>query len=74
MSKKPTQVNASEITHLTPIQAIRAWCIECSGNSSFEANQCRNTDCPLHYFRFGKNPKRKGIGGRPKKGGLNEDV
>lgn len=68
MPKELTQVANSQITKLTPLQAIRAWCIDCSGNSSKEANRCSHSDCPLHYFRLGKNPNRKGIGGAHTKG------
>ena len=64
MSKKPTLVALSEVTDLTPLQAIRANCIECSGNSSRDADTCHLTSCKLHYYRFGTNPNRKGIGGQ----------
>ena len=49
---------------LTPCEAIRAKCLDCMGNSSKRVKECAG-GCPLHAFRFGKNPKRKGIGGRP---------
>ena len=64
MSKKHTQVVVSEETDLTPLQAIRANCIECSGYSSRDADSCHITSCKLHYYRLGTNPNRKGIGGQ----------
>lgn len=39
-----------------PMTAIRAKCIECSGGSIKEANECTVSSCALHLFRLGKNP------------------
>ena len=50
--------------YLTPIQAIRKHCLECSSGSSHEVKNCVITNCPLYPYRFGKNPQRKGIGNR----------
>lgn len=47
---------------LSPVKAIRAYCIECSGNSCKEVRECIIKNCPLYPFRLGKNPNRKGIG------------
>lgn len=52
--------------NLTPLTAIRFKCLDCSGNSIKEIKFCPIDDCPLHQYRFGKNPKRKGIGGSNK--------
>jgi len=59
---------------LTPIKAIRRKCLECSENAK-EVKACAINDCPLHKFRLGTNPARKGIGVsknmvKPKKGQL----
>ena len=40
----------------SPIKAIRAKCIECSGGSMAEARLCRLTHCALWAFRMGHNP------------------
>jgi len=48
---------------LTPIKAIRAKCIECAGSRG-DVKVCREMECKLFPYRFGKNPARKGIGGR----------
>ena len=45
---------------LTPIRAIRAKCIDCSGDSVAEVRACHLTWCPLHPYRMGRNPNRKG--------------
>ena len=45
-----------EIT--SPIKAIRAKCLDCCCNNSSEVRLCPASDCPLHPFRFGKNPYR----------------
>ena len=42
---------------LTPIKAIRAKCIECSGGNRSEADRCQIKDCPL--YTYGRNPNRK---------------
>jgi hypothetical protein len=51
---------------LTPLKAIRAWCLDCSGRQWSEVKKCVIPDCPLYPYRFGKNPNRSGIG--PKNG------
>lgn len=40
----------------SPLKAIKAYCIECSGNQINEVKKCPCTSCPLYAFRFGKNP------------------
>ena len=41
---------------LTPIKAIRAYCIECSGGMTKEVKLCPVENCPLYPFRMGKRP------------------
>lgn len=43
----------------SPVKAIRKYCLGCAGNSSNEVKLCSIEKCPLHPFRFGKNPYRK---------------
>ena len=50
---------------LRPLKAIRAKCVECSGGSTAEVKACEAEDCPLYPYRFGHNPQRAAIGGRP---------
>jgi hypothetical protein len=50
---------------LRPLKAIRAKCLECSGGSTAEVKACEAEDCPLYPYRFGHNPQRAAIGGRP---------
>lgn len=49
---------------LTPLRAIRAKCLDCMAGSAKEVRLCPSEDCPLYLYRFGRNPKRKGIGHR----------
>ena len=42
---------------LTPLKAIRANCLDCSGGSPAEVRLCVIPECPLHGYRFGKRPK-----------------
>ena len=48
---------ANEITN--PVKAIRAFCLECSGDSTSEVKWCPREVCPLYPFRLGKNPYRQ---------------
>lgn len=50
----------------TPLKAIRAKCLWCSDDQPKEVRECPITSCPLFEYRFGRNPARKGVGGRLK--------
>lgn len=39
-----------------PKTAIRAKCVECSGGSLKEVQECKVPSCALHPFRMGENP------------------
>lgn len=45
---------------LTPVIAIRKYCLWCMGGSRKFVRECDTSDCPLHPFRMGKNPTGKG--------------
>lgn len=51
-------------SNLTPLKAIRKKCLDCSGMQPKEVRFCQVDSCPIYNFRFGKNPKRSGIGGK----------
>jgi hypothetical protein len=38
----------------TPLQAIRAKCLDCSGGDAAEVEGCLILDCPLYAFRGGQ--------------------
>lgn len=40
----------------SPLGAARAFCLDCCGGSAKEVKECAGTHCPLHPFRFGRNP------------------
>lgn len=42
---------------LTPIKAIRAKCLDCSGNYYKSVRECPVTKCPLFPYRMGKRPQ-----------------
>ncbi len=46
----------TENTITSPLKAIKAFCMECSGDSYTELKYCTSARCPLKPFRFGKNP------------------
>ena len=50
--------------YLSPVKAIKKFCLDCVGGSAKERELCNDTDCPLFPYRLGKNPNRRGIGGR----------
>jgi hypothetical protein len=41
---------------MTPIRAIRAFCLDCCGGSSREVTRCSSPKCPLFEYREGHNP------------------
>jgi len=43
------------------VKLIRKFCVECMGSAILVA-ECATAECPLYQYRFGTNPKRKGIG------------
>jgi hypothetical protein len=43
----------------SPLKAARSKCLDCCNGSPNEVKLCPAEDCPLHPFRFGKNPFRK---------------
>jgi hypothetical protein len=51
---------------LTPVKAMRAKCLDCMGGQPSGVRKCEFNECPLFNYRMGKNPNRKGIGGRQK--------
>ena len=58
---------------MTPLEAIRKKCLDCSCGNRAEVRACPVTSCPLYAFRDGKNPNRKGIGNRnPNQSGLSQ--
>ncbi|MDA7857944.1 hypothetical protein N9A72_00440 [bacterium] len=43
---------------LTPVKAIRQYCIECCNNQKLEVRLCTVAkDCPLYLLRMGKRPR-----------------
>ena len=42
----------------SPLKAIRAKCLDCCCDQITEVKLCTESDCPLHPFRFGRNPFR----------------
>ena len=44
---------------LTPVRAIRAKCLDCSGGQVSEIKECTVYSCPLYTYRMGKKPTDK---------------
>jgi len=57
--------SVERMKNLTPVKAIRKFCIQCAGSQK-APRKCTNEICPLFDFRLGKNPGRAGIGGKRK--------
>jgi hypothetical protein len=49
------------MTYLTPLKAIRRKCLACAGSKG-AVRKCSDCPCPLHDYRMGRNPARRGIG------------
>lgn len=47
---------------MTPLQAIRDKCLDCSGDQPKEIRACPVRSCALWPFRSGTNPHRVGVG------------
>lgn len=45
-------------TQKNPVKAIRLKCRDCTNNQVTEIDGCTVKACPLHPFRYGKNPFR----------------
>lgn len=48
---------------ITPLKAIRIKCLECSAGHVIVVKNCITEDCSLFHYRFGTNPRRKGVSG-----------
>lgn len=42
-----------------PVKVIREKCLDCCCGQYSEVEKCGIKDCPLHSWRFGKNPYRR---------------
>jgi hypothetical protein len=45
---------------LTPLKAIKQFCIDCGDGTRKEVKLCPIHDCPLFIYRFGKKPVSQG--------------
>jgi hypothetical protein len=54
----PTAAVATEVGHrpMSPMQAIRRKCLDCSGGQVVEIKLCEAVTCPLWPFRAGRHP------------------
>jgi hypothetical protein len=43
---------------LSPLKSIRAYCLDCSGDSRNEVKLCQIPDCPLYQYRMGKTGRK----------------
>ena len=54
---KPIKKTERESKILTPVRAIRAYCLDCCCNSMFEVKLCPSKKCSLYPYRLGHRPK-----------------
>jgi len=47
--------DAASGKRVSPLTAIRAFCLECVGFNHAEVSKCKSKDCPLWYFRMKRN-------------------
>jgi hypothetical protein len=57
---QPCSAELRDLGHepMTPLQALRAHCIDCCGNEKSEVTHCPVKRCPSWPFRFGNSPWR----------------
>lgn len=48
---------------LTPIKAIRAYCLWCLNEQQQEVRLCPSVKCPLYPYRMGHRPQKQAAGG-----------
>ena len=75
--------NVESKVNTNVLKAIRLKCLDCCCDSANEVKLCPCEKCPLHPFRFGKNPyrtkkeyteeERKAMADRFKKKGNSEE-
>jgi hypothetical protein len=68
---KARKYSVERMKRLTPVKAIRKFCIQCAGNQK-APRHCTDKTCPLFDFRLGKSPGRAGIGGKRKPEGFRQ--
>ena len=49
-------LNEAGYSQTTPLDAIKAHCLECCGYSKSEVLKCVALECPLYLYRLGTNP------------------
>lgn len=55
-SKASRKARAGVKARLSPLQAIRAKCLDCCVGSAHEVGECVCPDCSLFEYRFGRRP------------------
>lgn len=45
-----------------PIKVFRRYCLHCTNGDRAYVESCPTTGCPVHPYRFGTNPSKKGQG------------
>jgi len=52
-----------------PVRFFRKYCLQCQGGSPSAVDDCSLESCAAHRYRFGRNPSRRGIGGKDRERG-----
>jgi len=60
-SKTSRKARAGVKARLSPLQAIRAKCLDCCVGSAHEVAVCGCRDCSLFEYRFGRRPTVKEV-------------
>lgn len=48
-----------ETREITPVKAIRAFCLECVGFIFSDVKDCTHKVCPIYPYRLGRDPSKK---------------
>ena len=44
---------------INPLKAIRKYCLDCMEGNKKEVRECKDKECYLHQYRFGRKPKQR---------------
>ncbi len=57
---RPCEFYAYRLGKRPPMKVFRQFCLSCMGGSAALVRECHTYSCPLHLYRFGKNPNIRG--------------
>ena len=53
------RISEASMKQVSPLKAIRSFCVACQGESPIAVTECTDLHCPFHPYRHGTPPKGK---------------